>query len=61
VFIDAVGPGNFVFEDPNRAHESFPPLRTAIAARYTYVITVGGARVYARTDRLPRLDLVAAP
>jgi len=61
VFIDAVGPGNFVFEDPNRAHESFPPLRTAIAARYTYVITVGGARVYARNDRLPRLDPAAAP
>ena len=60
VFIDAVGPGNFVFEDRNRAHESFPPLRAAIAARYTYVVTLGGARLYVRHDRLPRLDPAAA-
>ena len=61
VFVDAVGPGNFAFEDPNRAHESFPPLRIAIASRYTYIVTLGGARVYARNDRLPRLDPAAAP
>lgn len=61
VFIDAVGPGNFAFDDLRRAHESFPPLRAAIAARYTYLATLGGARLYCRNDRLPRLDLVAAP
>ncbi len=60
VFIDAVGPGNFVFEDPDRRHESFPPLRAAIASRYTYLLTLGGARLYARHDRLPRLDHPAA-
>jgi len=61
VFIDAVGPGNFAFTDRNRAHEAFPPLRAAIAARYTYVVTLGGARLYARNDRLPLLDRAATP
>jgi hypothetical protein len=61
VFVDAVGPGNFAFGDLGRAHESFPPLRTAIAARYSYVVTLGGARLYARNDRLPLLDHPAAP
>jgi hypothetical protein len=61
VFVDAVGPGNFAFDDLRRAHESFPPLHAAIAARYTYVVTLGGARLYARNDRLPLLDRSAAP
>ena len=61
VFVDAVGPGNFAFGDLRRAHESFPPLHAAIAARYTYVVTLGGARLYARNDRLPLLDRPAAP
>lgn len=56
VFIDAVGPGNFAFTDRNRAHESFPPLRAVIAARYTYIVTLGGARLYARNDRLALLN-----
>ncbi len=55
VFVDAVGPGNFAFTDLNRAHESFPPLRAVIAARYTYIATLGGARLYARNDRVALL------
>ncbi|MBC7367401.1 MAG: hypothetical protein H7343_11430 [Undibacterium sp.] len=61
VFIDAVGPGNFAFTDLRRAHESFSPLRAAITARYTYIATLGGVRLYARNDRLSLLDRVAAP
>ena len=53
VFADAVGPGNFAFEDRNRAHESFPPLRAWVAARYTQIAELDGTRLYVRNDRLP--------
>ncbi len=61
VFVDAVGPGNFAFDDRRRAHEAFPPLRAWIAARYTCVATLGGARLYARNDRLSRFDPPITP
>lgn len=53
VFADAVGPGNFAFEDRNRAHESFPLLRAWIASRYTQIAELDGTRLYVRNDRLP--------
>lgn len=52
VFVDAVGPGNFLFEDRRRAHESFPPLRDWVRLHYTLVVDAGGTRVYVRNDRL---------
>ncbi|MEO6873697.1 MAG: hypothetical protein ABI222_02630 [Opitutaceae bacterium] len=53
VFADAVGPGNFVFEDRSRAHECFPLLRNWVQARYTLVADLDGTRLYVRDDRLP--------
>jgi hypothetical protein len=53
VFIDAVGPGNFVYEDRAQdAHETFSELRDLIAANYHLVRDVEGSRVYVRNDRL---------
>jgi hypothetical protein len=53
VFIDAVGPGNFVYEDRTQdAHETFPELRDHIANNYRLVRDVEGSRVYVRNDRL---------
>jgi hypothetical protein len=51
VFVDAVGPGNFRFEDRAQAHESFPLLRDLIKARYTFVSEIAGTRVFVRNDR----------
>ena len=53
VFADAVGPGNFRFQDRRWAHESFPLLREWVGAHYTYVGEWDGVRVYARNDRRP--------
>ncbi len=52
VFADAVGPGNFAFEDRGRAHECFPPLRDEVRARYTQVADLDGTRLFVRNDRL---------
>lgn len=52
VFVDVVGPGNFVYEDRARdAHETFSELRDHIAANYHLVRDVEGSRVYVRNDR----------
>lgn len=56
VFADAVGPGNFAFVDPRQAHESFPPLREWVRARYTLIATIDGVRLFVRNDRLGRLS-----
>ncbi len=53
VFADAVGPGNFAFDDRARAHECFPPLRQWVQAHYTQVADLDGTRLYVRNDRLP--------
>jgi hypothetical protein len=52
VFVDAVGPGNFQFQDRAQAHEAFLPLNTWVQSHYSLVAEIGGTRVYARNDRL---------
>lgn len=52
LFVDAVGPSNFVFKDRRQAHESFPALRAWIETGYTLVLDTRGTRVYVRNDRL---------
>jgi len=52
VFVDAVGPGNFQFQNRVWAHEAFPPLRAWVQSHYSLVADIGGTRVYARNDRL---------
>jgi hypothetical protein len=53
VFVDAVGPGNFAYEDRARdGHETFPELRDYLAHDYHFVRDVEGSRVYVRNDRL---------
>lgn len=55
VFVDAVGPGAFVYTDRERqAHESFPELAGFIRRKYTLVLEQPDARIYARND-LPAL------
>ena len=59
VFVDTIGPGTLgkQFSDRKVAHESFPPLRSLIAERYTLAKEIGGARVYVRNDRLRQVQL----
>ena len=53
VFVDAVGAGNFVYQDRSEfGHETFPELRDYLANNYQLVRDVDGTRVYVRSDRL---------
>ena len=55
VFIDAVGPGAFGFEDrPTQAHETFAALSNYIRENYSLVTDLQTARIYARNG-LPTL------
>jgi hypothetical protein len=52
VFIDAVGVGNFVYEDRTEyGHETFPELRDYINQNYYLVRDLNGTRIYLRNDR----------
>lgn len=53
VFIDTVGPGNFVFEDrAGSGHEIFPALRDYISQHYRLVADIDHTRIYVRADQL---------
>ncbi len=52
LFVDAVGPGNFAFENRDRAHEAFPPLRAWVQTHYALIGEVDGTRLYLRNDRV---------
>jgi hypothetical protein len=55
VFVDAIGPGAFVYFDRSwQAHENFPELAAYIRQNYTLVIDLQDARIYARNG-LPAL------
>lgn len=48
-FVDAVGPGGFIYEARDAfAHESFPELRYFIAANYEMIAEDGNKRIYRR-------------
>ena len=52
VFIDAVGPGNFVYiYRDKRGHETFPELRQYLETNYYLARDVEGSRIYVRNDR----------
>jgi hypothetical protein len=56
VFVDAVNPESFYFNDPDQfAHEHFPELRDRIATRYVLVGDFFSARVYVAKERLAAL------
>jgi len=58
VFVDAVGPGAFVFEHRElQAHEIFPELADFIRENYVLVRDVREARIYARKDLAALSDL----
>jgi hypothetical protein len=49
VFIDAVGPESFTFQDrKNQGFESFPELRDYVLSNYVFLADIRGVRVYAR-------------
>ncbi|HEY8993866.1 MAG TPA: hypothetical protein VIM71_04225, partial [Lacunisphaera sp.] len=51
VFVDAVGPGAFTFDDrAAQGHEIFPELDEYIRLNYVFVRDLGEARIYARKD-----------
>ncbi len=51
-FVDAVGPGAFMFDDRNRSgHETVPELRDLIDANYKLVARFENKRVYRLTPR----------
>lgn len=54
VFIDAVGPGAFTFQDRSLAHEMLPELRDFIAQNYRLASEVEGTRIYLRADASTR-------
>ena len=54
VFIDTVGPGNFVFQNRDAAHEMLPDLRDYISQYYRLVADIDGTRIYVRLDRAAR-------
>lgn len=53
IFIDAVGQGNFAFDNRStQGHETFPPLGDYISANYQMIADSDGSRVYVRNDRI---------
>lgn len=55
VFLDAVGPGSYLYEDrAAQGHEVYPALREFLAAGYVQAAELGFTRVYLRHDRVPR-------
>ncbi len=48
LFIDAVGPGNFTFQDRALAHEMLPSLQAFVATHYRFVSEIDGTRIYVR-------------
>ncbi len=52
IFVDAVAPGQFYFQEPRFRHENYPLIDTIISKRYDFVADVNGVRVYRR--RPPR-------
>ncbi|MES1194295.1 MAG: hypothetical protein ABUL65_00285, partial [Opitutus sp.] len=51
VFVDAVGPGAFAFDNRlAQGHEIFPALKEFVRDNYSLVTDLGNARVYARKD-----------
>jgi len=51
VFVDAVGPGAFAYEQrETQAHEIFPELADYIRGNYLLIADLGEARIYARND-----------
>lgn len=53
IFIDAIGPGNFAFDDRAKyGHETFSELQAYIDANYQLIADADGSRVYARNDRI---------
>ncbi len=53
VFVDAVGPGNFRFDNRAMGHEIYPLLRDWLRTHYRYVGEWDGVRVFARLDLVP--------
>jgi hypothetical protein len=46
-FVDAVGPGAFIFDSrATQAHESVPALRKLVARNYTLLTEIGSMRIY---------------
>jgi hypothetical protein len=53
LFVDAVGPGAFVFQGRTAfAHEIFPELREYVRQNFVLLLDTGYARVYVRPDRI---------
>ncbi len=46
VFVDAVGPKSFYFNDSAQRHENFPVVKAIIDSRYRFVAEVDGVRIY---------------
>jgi hypothetical protein len=51
VFIDAVGPGNFAYQNRELGHEILPDLKNFVATHYRPVADLAGTRIYVRNDR----------
>jgi len=61
IFVDAVGPGSFMFMDRRLAHESFSALAEVIRRDYVEIADRHGVRLYVRKDRLAQMKRSASP
>lgn len=50
VFVDSVGPGNFMADRASGGHEHYPAIRDYIASQYRLVREIDGMRIYVRRD-----------
>ena len=60
VFVDAVSPQSFTFQDRNLfGYETFPALAALVDSQYRLIIEVDGARIFLRNDLQPPVPVVA--
>jgi hypothetical protein len=46
VFVDAVGPKSFGFNNPAQRHGNFPIVKAVIDSHYAFVAEIEGVRIY---------------
>jgi hypothetical protein len=54
VFVDAVAPKSFYFNNPAQRHENFPILKAVIDTDYAFVAEIEGVRIYYLENRRQR-------
>jgi hypothetical protein len=56
IFLDAVAPQSFLFQDPGQRYENFPIVKEIVDKNYTLIEEIGGKRIYVRNDRYAEVE-----